>query len=127
MATETIILENMRKQLVAFMDELIETYPDESDFILYRILLKDQLPITLIMEYVCDQLLPLKKQIEEKNEDFFMNNNILFKDFSDESHQSINYMKNIWKSCSDENKEIMWKWFQLFLRLSERYIEVKNS
>ena len=59
------LLEEFRNQLVNFLDELIEQFPMESDFVLIRMFIKDQVPVTDILGRFIRDLLPLKDVVKK--------------------------------------------------------------
>ena len=76
------ILEKFQKSLVNFFDELIDMFPNEKDFILIRILIKDQIPSTQIMGYF--QMVVSNENIMlsiEKRDDLFFLDNVLISKF----------------------------------------------
>ena len=77
------LLEKFQKSLVTFFDELVEMFPNEKDFILIRILVKDQIPSTQIMSYF--EMVMLNKEItssiERRDDDFILSNVLFYKVF----------------------------------------------
>jgi len=116
------ILNLLKTDLIKFLDNLIETFPEESDFIVLRFLV-DKYPIENVMKYIVDKLLPLSDLVNSKNERFFLENNILFEEFS-EQKDKINYFKNMWEngSLDDEEKDCIWSWFKRFLSRGNEYV-----
>ena len=114
------ILNEFKKNLVNFFDELIDQFPEEGDFVLIRILIKDQLPITEVMNYFISEILPHKAMIKSRDERIFTEMNVLY--FGLEKNQS-NGIRKVWKSSSldKEDREIIWKWFDTFFFLVEKY------
>lgn len=114
------ILNEFKKNLVNFFDELIDQFPEEGDFVLIRILVKDQLPITEVMNYFISEILPHKTMIKSRDERIFTEMNVLY--FGLEKNQS-NGIRKIWKSSAldKEDREIIWKWFDTFVFLVEKY------
>ena len=43
------ILNDFRNQLIDFLDEIIEHFPTESEFVIIRMFVKDQIPATDIL------------------------------------------------------------------------------
>lgn len=121
MSSEIEILTQLHEQLVEFLDQLIETFPDEGDFIIFRIFVKDKLPIADIMKYIVNKLLPLRDMVKKRDEDFFLNHNILFSQIN--NPDKINHFKKLWLSenVDEENKEVIWRWFDAFLYLAYKY------
>lgn len=114
------ILAEFKKQLVNFFDELIDQFPSESDLIVIRIFLKDQVPITDVISYFIREVLPLKDMVRTKNEDFFLKNNILFGQLD---KNKVNHFKRLWRSeqLDNDDKAVIWTWFASFISLTERY------
>lgn len=121
----TDILIEFKKQLVLFFDELIEQFPSESDFIIVRIFINDQIPIENVMNYFIKELLPLKDMVKQKDEAFFIKNNILF---SAIDKTKVNHFKRLWRSDSltEDDKNIIWEWFSTFIFLGEKYQKAKS-
>lgn len=116
------ILCEFKKQLVSFFDELIVQFPSESDLILVRIFLNDKIPMQDVIKYFMREILPLKPMIVNRDEKFFINNNILFKALD---KNKVNHFKRIWQSelIDDDDKDIIWSWFDIFVSLCEKYQE----
>ena len=83
MSSEIECLTLLKTQMVDFLDELIESFPTEPDFVIFRIFVKDRLPIQDIMEYIVKNLCPLQDMVKNRDEKFFINNNLLFEKFDD--------------------------------------------
>lgn len=128
MSSEIEILIQLKTQMVSFLDELIETFPNEPDFVIFRIFVNDRLPIEDIMKYIINNLCPMGDMVKARNEDFFLKNNILFERLDDEGSSKVNHFKNLWtsKKVDKEDKEVIWRWFQSFIFLGNKYAEIKN-
>jgi hypothetical protein len=120
MSSTLSIMKNFQNNLIIFFDELINQFPQEADLVIARIFLKDQVPIADVMNYVCHKLIPLKKLVTNRDEKFFVENNILFEDLQ---KSKVNHFKKLWRSglLDDEDKETIFKWFDTFLFLAEKY------
>jgi hypothetical protein len=129
MSSEIEILIQLKTQLVNFFDELIEQFPQEPDFIIFRIFLKDQIPITDVMNYILIKLLPLQELVKNKDENFFLNNNVLFEKFDETKSNKVNHFKKLWLSGSldKEDKDTIWRWFASFIYLASKYMECKKQ
>jgi hypothetical protein len=129
MNAELVILSNFKIQLVNFLDELIEYFPNETDFVIARIFIKDQIPIEEIMKYFCVKLCPLEEMIKNKNEKFFIENNILFGGLDGDKIGKINYFRELWISgqIDEDNKKIIWSWFSSFICLANKYKEITKT
>ena len=107
------------KKLMEFLKEIIEMYPMNKDFKSMRTQLRiimnnlESVPIEKFKKYVT---LKYKKYIIEKNEDFFLELNL-----SGTPFESFNYLKDMWKTTSEQTKNAMWKYINLLTKLSEKY------
>ncbi len=113
-------LQKFKKSLINFLDELISQFPDEADLIILRILIKDQIPIQTVMENMKIKLVTCRKMVENRDEEFFLQNNSLF---SDVSKSKVNHFKKIWRSdhLDDDDKKCIWLWMDAFIKLSDEY------
>lgn len=113
------ILDKFQKSLVAFFDELIDMFPNEKDFILIRILIKDQIPSTQIMGYFIKVVSneEIMTSIEKRDELFFLNN-VLFSKIS-----KTDVFKKLWTNKLDENdKKMIWDWIDAFMKMTKNYM-----
>jgi len=119
-----LLMQEFRNQLVIFLDELIEQFPKEGDFVLIRIFIKDQLPVSDILGRYIRDLLPFKKLVDERQEKFFLENQILYTG-GNLAQKKINHFKELWISDAlDENdREIIWQWMDMFNTIASRYFE----
>ena len=100
------IEKQFKNALISFLDELIGQFPNEGDLVIFRIFLKDRIPISTVLNYSVLKILPLKKMITDRDEDFFLNHCSLFESIEIDS-------KN--------DKKVIWQWFDSFIFLSEKY------
>ena len=132
---ERHVLNIFKTSIISFMDELIDQFPSETALILGRILLKDQIPIEVTMRDFITKIERngglLKKLIKNKDSKFFLEHNI----FSLEANSDVSMsgtgreeFRTIWLSeLDDHDREVMWKWFESFVALAEKYQEVLSS
>ena len=116
------IMFEFRNQLVTFLDELIEQFPQEGDFVIIRIFIKDQIPVADVIGRFIRDLLPLREQVRSKDEQFFLQNSILYTGASLASDK-INHFKDLWlsKQLDNNDRDIIWKWMDLFIAISHKY------
>jgi hypothetical protein len=125
------ILIQFKNSLVSFMDELIDSFPQEPDLIIFRIFLKDQIPIEDVMSkfiYSINKNDGLtKKNIKDRNDDVFLKNEI-FDNFIKAKAKTFTFQK-LWQSenLDDEEKKTVWRWIDSFVILSERYTKIKSE
>ena len=124
--TEIKILKEFKNSLITFVDELITQFPEEGDLVIIRIFLKDQVPIEDIMNHIIHMILPLKQLVVNKDETFFLENNVLF---SALNSGKVNHFKKLWRSgrLDNDDKDVVWKWMTSFIFLAEKYQKIKIS
>lgn len=128
--SEIEILKQFKNTLISFLDELIGQFPSEGDLVIFRIFIKDRVPIENILNFFVLRILPHKKMVNERDEDFFLNKCDLFESVnSDEEKRKVNRFKILWRSPSldDDDKRIVWEWFDSFIILSEKYQKCKSK
>jgi hypothetical protein len=114
-------------QLDRLLENLINYFPGNDNFKNFQTifsLLKTTNPrkiMTLFKTYVTEKY---KTQILEKNEEFFMENkfeeeksNIKNDNYADDL---IKQLKEHWSMIDEKNKDIIWKYFQVLVVLSEK-------
>lgn len=129
MSSEIELLTQLKSQLVNFLDELIESFPSEADFIIFRIFVKDQLPILDIMNYIRFNLCPFQDMIKNRDDSFFLNHNVLFEKFDEHKSNKVNHFKKLWTSgdIDKQDKEVIWRWFASFVYLGNKYSDLVDS
>ena len=126
MSDPTTILIHFRNQLVSFCDELIRQFPEEGDFVVFKLFITSQVPIKTIMEsfnrYVNKNEQKIRLMIKARNDDFFIREN-LFKFLSAERK---NRLSALWTDgrMDGEDKKVIWKWVDSFVMLGDRYAKV---
>jgi hypothetical protein len=121
------LLQVLKTQLVLFFDELIALHPEEKDFLVMRFFIKDQVPITEVMQYINQKLVPLESYIQNRDERFFLEHQVLFEELKDHNNSKVNYFKRMWMSSDEENKQVFWNWFQYFVTLAKKYSGAINK
>jgi len=126
--SELQILSQFKNSLISFFDELIELFPEESDLIMIRIFLKDQIPIMEVMNILNFNInkndAKLKIQMEQHNEQFFLENNFL----EGIDKNKVLHFKKLYKSprLDTEDKAMIWKWIDSFLIMINKYNKLKQ-
>jgi hypothetical protein len=108
---------DLHKTLVAFLDELIDMFPKEGDFVALRIMIKDQIPVTSIVNHFRGVLLPEKESVKQRDVSFF-NKNILFP--SQLGDSQTKKFKALFFNLDKEDQQAIWKWMDAFVALTEK-------
>lgn len=123
-----VILKKFKTNLINFLQDLIDQFPEEGDLIMIRIFIDNQIPIENVMTVFIQKLLPLKDIVAKRDANFFLGNQAmsLFDRFD---KTKVNYFKTLWQSSrlDDDDRNKIWKWYDLFIILAEAYQKRKNS
>lgn len=116
------LLGLFKKNLVSFFDELVDTFPNESDFVIIRVVLKDQVPAQEMMEYFIKNVLPLKEQIVKRDEKIFTESDVFYFGLDQINCKGL---KGLWISnkLDKDDKEVIWKWLDTFVAIVEKYMK----
>ena len=122
---EIEVLKEFKTNLVHFLDELIEQFPQEADLVLVRIFVNDQAEIQALMNNFIKSVLPHKQEVSDRNDQFFLSDKF---QLLNGIGNKRNHFSNIWKSnlLDSDDRETIWKWFDLFMFLGEQYQKTRN-
>lgn len=123
MSSKIELLLQLKIQLVNFLDELIDTFPQEADFVIFRIFVKDQIETETIMNFIIKTLCPLQHLVKERDEKFFLENDVMFSTLAKEKLGKVSHFRNIWTSgaLDEQEKEAIWSWFSTFIAIGNKY------
>ena len=127
--SEIEVLTEFKSQLLRFFDELIAQFPQEGDLVVIRVFLANQIPIKNAMDIFNHKIntndQELKKMIKTHNESFFIDHSL----FDKLGKDKVIHFKKLWQSgqLDKEDKEIIWKWIETFVYLSEKYAKCINK
>ncbi len=118
----------LKSSLVQFFDELIEMFPKQGDFVAFRIMIKDRIPVTEVVSHFKNSLLPEKEKIKAKTNPSYQFNgdrskislsqimNNLFASIG----VSANTFSGILSNLDSDTEDAMWKWLNVFVTLTEK-------
>lgn len=121
------ILELFKNNYIQFFDELIDLFPQERDIIIIRLIMNDQISVIDVMSIFIEYLLPHKDMVKNRDDRFFIEK---FGDFEDQIFNNhANLFKRLWNSpiLDSENKKVFWQYFDVLIKLSEKYIDSNKS
>lgn len=111
--------EGFNDWLTKFFRELVKMYPQNQDFknIKNQLLVMSQSPkYELPIQYFEQYLSPYRQHLRNKDEKFFLSF-----DLKGTGIEYFEYIKELWKISNNETKQVMWKYFNIFDKLSEKY------
>jgi len=115
------IVSEFKGHVINFLDELIVQFPSETDLVIGRVFLKDQISPEIVMNAFIKEVLPYKDGIKNRDESLFLEGKMNFLQTVDSS--KVNHFRRIWKSSAldDSDRDVIWKWFDILLYFAERY------
>jgi len=115
-------LTEFRNQLILFLDELIQQFPAETDLIIARIFLKDQVSMEDVLGRFIRDILPHKDKVVNRDANFFLEHSILY---SGAATNKVDHFQNLWRSdrLDAQDRLTVWRWMDVFMRIAERYFD----
>ena len=125
MSYSTVALE-FHSAFSDFIIELYEQFPGEIDLLKAQVYVSTAItPEELISTFI-QHILPHKANIKDRDDKFFLEK---IGNMFSSSIGKVNHFRNIWRSSTldDEDREILWQWFDSFVLLAEKYGELKST
>lgn len=116
-----VVLQRFKDGLIQFLDELINWMPRDEELLATRILIANQLPIEEIMQKFIQHVKPFEKQIEGKDDAFFLNDPQVFGKVKNQG--KVMSLKNLWinPEFTPDDKAKAWQWMNFFVRCINLY------
>jgi hypothetical protein len=127
MSTKIDLLIKFKNTLVSFIDEIIEQFPQDSDLIICRIYIKDQIPTENLINMFIKYFLPQKQLVANKDEEFFLNGT---KEFFEDLKIKSNVFQKVWLSnnvLDDDDRDIIWEWISSIITIVDKYNNLENK
>lgn len=120
------LLIKFKHTVVSLIDEIIEQFPKDSDLILCRLYIKDQIPTENLMDIFIKYFLPQKQSILNKDDSFFTEGT---RDFFTQLNLKTNLFEKIWKSnvLDEDDRTIIWDWMETIVIIVDKYNNIENK
>ena len=121
----TSVKQIFLQQLDNFVNELCDLFPESGDISLFKekYFLVKSANSKLVVEYFIQYIYPHKQRIMNNEESFFLDGGGQEELKDNSKLQFRDNIKKLWISeMSSQNKDIVWKYFKMFVILSEKYI-----
>mgnify|MGYP003685144723 CR=1 FL=1 len=108
-------------QLNSFIDDLILLWPDDNEFRVFKngIGLLNKTNPRKIVQLFGEYVNKYENKILQRDETFFLKNDYNEIEKTENILNSMDKLKIYWVNLSDQNKEKVWKYFEILLRLSK--------
>jgi hypothetical protein len=123
MTTEYDYIKGFKEQMVEFLDQLMDMFPTDGSFILIRVFVNDKIPVTAVIGRFMRDCLKYHELVEKRDGSLFLSKDFMYNSYGEEiGIEQIDRFKDIWeKELDDEDKEMVWRWMDVFFKLSMNY------
>jgi hypothetical protein len=111
------LLKLVKQQLIVFIDELIDVIPEQDDLHVVKLIVREQLLDSEIMEFLVSKILPLEDLIRKRDCENLCRSIQMF------SPKVSKYII-IWETADEENRNIVWEWLNHFMELAKKYKKI---
>lgn len=129
--SELQLLQTFKKQIIQFLDELIQQFPQESEFLIIRIFVKDQIPLGDVLGRFIKECLSFHQSVLDKDEKFFLESDLIVNALggNEMGYEVMNRIKQLWKSdrLDKDDREMIWAWLALFFKIARKYKDTYGS
>jgi hypothetical protein len=114
------LLVKFKNVLLEFIDELVQQFPNDSDIVMCRIFIKDQIPTQTIMDKFRKYFIPHNELIMNQDPQFFT---IGTSDFCASLNLNTNIFEKIWYSgtLDEDDQQVIWQWITSLYKLVLKY------
>jgi hypothetical protein len=111
---------SFHNQLDSFLNFLIDNYPNENQFVIFKNFINNARKINSIQIIIrlMEHLEPHKEKIYKEDEKFFLDYD--FGTYGDSAGQESLQLKEIYINCTDDIKKKLWQYVQVLLKLGEK-------
>jgi hypothetical protein len=116
--------ERFNETFCEFMQDLVRVFPEDVEFRMYELGIKST--ILYYPTYVAEMFyqrvtIPYGDKIMQRDDTFFLSHD--YHDVTSEHKEAnaiIDKVKNCWVSMTNDNKEVVWKYFRVLVLLSKK-------
>ena len=118
------LLSAFNNNLKKFISELIKTYPQEHNFVVFKntILLMQRVNPRKVLLLFIEYIDPYKEKLLNRDESFFLNesySNILEQtDNKEYAWKLVDKLKLYWEDTNENNKNVIWDYFKQLITLA---------
>jgi hypothetical protein len=119
MAPNQIVIKTFFDQLITFLGELKEMYPDDPDFPLglTSVKMMRNMNPSVVVKMFYDTAKPYDSEISSRNENFFLDHS--FSDVEDVDFNLLNKLKQYVRGMSAESKISVWVYVENLYKLAK--------
>ena len=123
------ILQEFKKQMTAFFDELIEQFPYKGELVIMRLFIANNMPVEDSIQRFSEKFNSrnglVKEMVKSRNSDFFLKESI-FDDIGETDSNGI--FKELWtaENVDDEDRNVIWDWVDSLCYIVDKYDKIQS-
>lgn len=124
MSSDDSIIDDLKETILEFIvdmkDNVFTTEDEKADMMLVEFFFRKH-DKTYIMKHAIDFILPWKKKIKARNDNFFIENRKIFAGIPEDR---IDYFSSLWTredKITQDDKDAIWEYFDTIIDLIEQY------
>jgi hypothetical protein len=112
----------LKTQVLNLVDDLIEICPDDYEIVLIKGFLDQMVDEEELMKSFIEHVIPWKNEIQNRDEDFFKNNEHVFGLLPE---AKVKHFKNLWVTnfFDNDDKRVIWDYFTVYIKLATQHME----
>ena len=123
--SELQLLQTFKNQIINFLDELIQQFPNQAEFVIIRVFVKDQIPLADVLGRFIKECIDFHDQVKQKDEKFFLESDIIVNALGGNQMglDVMDKLRELWRSDSldQEDRDMVWRWLDLFFNIAQKY------
>ena len=124
MTTSVLFLSKFKENMIYFLDEMVESF-NFPGFIIFRVMI-NSMPIETIMVEFIKNVIPGKQEVQNRSPEFFKTLSTVCRDDIKDTILCV-YKVILSDTVDKDTKEVIWKWFDQFILLAERYVSTREK
>ena len=121
---EVEILTLLKKNILDFLDELIDQFEEEGDLIIMRFFIAEQISLEMMMTKFITFVYPHKEKIKVRDESFFIENENIF---GSSPQDKVIHFKDLYLTMNSDDRSTLWEWFSCFIAICDRYMKLHST
>lgn len=124
MSISVKLLKSLNDEIINLTRRMEVILPSERDTVMFVRSFFELMTAEHIMQHVIDKILPWEKQIETRDENFFLGNKGIFGDLPE---GKLDFYSNMVGKgvLSDDDKEEIFQFFEVFVECAKQYKALK--
>ena len=122
--SKKVLIDALYNQFSDFLTQLVSMDPGDEDLGVFNdnlLFVKNMNPMLLVNTMKTELIEPYGDKIAARDETFFMN--YQYETREDVDLNIVNKLRKYYSSMTNESKDIVWKYFDIIVRISKKILE----